>query len=318
MRPSNADATLARGGFAVLTLFAALASCAATNSRGRAMPDLPGQSVTAVCSFGGGGPQGGDFGSGQYHVSADCAADRVEIRGTEWAPGQQVEYEQWKACGETDYRPVAICTANAGRFYVFGDHADGPLRLRTQGGWKLEHASRLVLEEWALDTGEGGYHSAEPTSIAAIGTPSAKHTPELLLREPYAPPEDRNPPVIERRPLVVPETWRSIRACIADPDGRFLLVLAGVRGDDSTLWRYDLADETAALLADSESQPALIVASRFLYLGGDGPGRTVRVLTETHHSLLLFDADNDGLFEDALLLDSDQYDERASVLAPAN
>ena len=87
MRPSHADATLARGGFAVLTLFAVLASCAATNSRGRAMPELPGQSVKAICTFGGGGPPGGNFRSDHYHVSADCASDRVEIRGTEWAPG---------------------------------------------------------------------------------------------------------------------------------------------------------------------------------------------------------------------------------------
>jgi len=217
-----------------------------------------------------------------YSTTLTLKAGRALLSATEHPTADELDRHQWTAEERLDFEPTALAARHPSEFYIVGERELG----------------ELVFERWDIDTGPGSILPVESFGTPVLGTASPLHATAYLIEGEYAPPMKRADPVFARSALALPADWLWVRELGVDPEGRFLLALVETSADDSTLFRYDLANETATALADGEAWPALIVCENIQFADLEDGTRVVILRTTGKHRLLLFDAQNDGIFED--------------------
>lgn len=176
----------------------------------------------------------------------------------------------------------------------------------------LSASGEDVIEKWTIVPPRGYRQATRTTSTEPLGTPVPNPTttsvfvagdPVLFADRP------RLQPTVNREEIYRGHGFGGFRALSVDPDGRFLLVVAD---SDSTL-RYVILNGTNQVLTAYNStqistlQRGLLFLIRFqhtmfgrvyvLYgLEGGGMSHT-----------LLFDVENDGIFEQTEEMDYDTY-----------
>lgn len=181
----------------------------------------------------------------------------------------------------------------------------------------------VVIERWEIAEQTGALRVQIGTSgpAPALGVPSPAPTTSTSVPGglPYVPLDQRavGQPSLTRTELVRTQDIDPIRdnSMAADPEGRFLLFLT----EDSVLYQLDLSDPNALPIPihDASSLWTLDHIQAMARLQVAGMGRVwdlgpPQVLPDPtsgglvrHVLTLLYDADNDGLFEQAVVHDID-------------
>lgn len=166
-----------------------------------------------------------------------------------------------------------------------------------------------IVERWLITPPAGAITVARSVVTTPVGTPSSGSSvvSGVVGGGGFVPPAERTgTSTIERFELYRGTALGTPRDIAVDPDGRFVMVLSDTT---SELWRIDLLPEPAApLLTESPTTlPALATAGDFYPLEHATAGRVLLFDPDFSRGpgaapTLLFDGENDGLFELPLTL----------------
>lgn len=217
-------------------------------------------------------------------VLYDAGERDLEFRAAERAPGSWDLVDAPPAIFSTSYVVKKIVpSGQAHSFFVNGRSRDGD----------------DVLEQWDIDVGQGGRFATRPGGPTPIGTPSAPHSLTTgILGETYTQPSGRPRATATRTELYRGSDLGTLLGIAADPNGRFLLIVAG-----GALYRLDLGGAYGAPVeidtGFSAIDSAVYVSIRELAATGDRAVviTALRPPGEGVWRYLMLDADNDGHFE---------------------
>lgn len=247
---------------------------------GSRSPELPGAQVTWRCKLGS-SRVSTSWRSDPYVTSMTLHESSIEFIGIEYPEDRRRSQYRWKVEVPTDYRPTAVAARSADDYYLAGE--------RTWGS--------LSLERWQLAPLRYGFTVTRPVATEPLGSPATAGSTTVIQSPHYHEPDQRRAPHFHVAELPVPDEWLWVRQLAADPDGRYLLALVETAHDDSTLYRYELATQTAHVVADGEQQPALILCESIQFADRENGDRVALLRTTTGHTLMLIDADHDGIHE---------------------
>jgi hypothetical protein len=279
----------------ILSSFTLVACAGSTAPTSADVRDVRGLSTTYNAAYG-----TDDF---TIHATLDASRTSIEIEGFEFVPGVtgQRDMFEWNMVESTD-GVVVECM-------VMRDTNDWYLACRSSAG-------RVDIEHWVLGRTDGAYYSERPIAVSGIGEP--RTTPVLEVRlenQRYLPPAQRVRPPFTKTVILRELALDPITTLRVDPDARYLLLetrnarggtrlvqLALVGSASSTLEAGDMLT-----LLDSAALPLLGSVDSWGLLEHPQRGRAIAFSSLGRHGLL-WDQENDGVFEGLEELDWRDYD----------
>jgi hypothetical protein len=213
----------------------------------------------------------------------DPVRNLVVVQTQELDPGTGEWVESEQPFG-VSYHAYGVTGRAANSFYVVG----------TVGGTM----DMDIVERWDIPHVTGAYYAERPRATSGVGVPVA--TPavqEGVEGGAFLPPEQRGPFRPVRTALYVGPDLGGVWSLASDPDGRFVVLIAG---DPGTI--HQLIDERGGALAQFVPQGS-IAASRAFALGPyqhPNDGRVWNYISfdpSIDHGAFLVDADNDGVID---------------------
>lgn len=203
---------------------------------------------------------------------------------------------------ETDPASGKLMRWSAGHSVSFGlegvaaRHADDLFLLGRN------RADEMIVERWSISPTIGGYGTSRPEPGTAIGVPAALTQSSAYINGPtFLPLSERSRGAPAQRTEVARlQGMGSLVAVVADPEGRFLLLLTRSDTDVVSLYQLALVPQAGVplLLASSNQHPELADADQVNVIERAGHGRVYyagRGLI--FPALVLTDVANSGAFD---------------------
>lgn len=165
----------------------------------------------------------------------------------------------------------------------------------------VRHGATLI-ERWQLNASQGKRVVARPVASTPIGAPLPEwqRQAEVLIQDvPRSEGEFDGGPSLDRVKIETGSSDNVHRDLVADPDGRYLVVL-----DTKAFRRIDLRDNSSTTIVALDELPAAAAKIDSLFfrhhadLGRLLFARTRGSEPELDFRLIFIDRDNDGVFED--------------------
>jgi hypothetical protein len=209
----------------------------------------------------------------------------ITFYSAERDPSAAIAEEQTKANFSTAYEVKKIVHAGqANVFYVNG----------------VGRGGADIIEEWNISVIAGAYFATLSGSAQPIGTPTPLRAIDTgILGDIWTAPIGRTDSIVATRTELYRDgSLGDIRGIVADPDGRFILFLAG-----ASLYRLDIGPTlTTPVEVLTASDFPEIFRADFVEIIGFSPSRIVLVIAIPGNGFAssrawITDADNDGLFD---------------------
>lgn len=171
-----------------------------------------------------------------------------------------------------------------------------------------ELTGETVLEGWKFTTPSGGYAALRNSeSIEPIGVPCPITTLEIdLVDSIFVAPSDREVVSPPQKRVLFRGSGIRIDNFIADPEGRFLII-----HDRLTNRLYQLRNQQLFLIADPQEFPILVKAKNLEVYQDSNTDRVLVVRASGTPPMLvvLYDSDNDGMFETITEMNEIEFNE---------
>ena len=189
------------------------------------------------------------------------------------------------------YHVDAVAGRHAQHFYTLGKSDQG-----------------IVIEQWTMPPENGGFYTERSVANTGIGVPAPVSSWSCRqLEAEYVSPKARTPSTPIRKELHSGRRSQKITCAAADPEGRY--VLFGLVGTPSALGQLDIVREVVSDIFTEDLVPQLSELASIRLVQHATLGRMCILLTPDPVDgavVLLFDRDNDGVFE----ADPVTYDDR--------
>ncbi len=196
------------------------------------------------------------------------------------------------------FAPRVVTSRHANEFYIFGPPYANRDRTDVTPG-------KVLIERWDVTPPDGAPIFSRTSASTPVGTPASFSFPSVdLVGTTYVPPNQRGEMTLKR--TFVGQHDVECIAAVVDPEGRFALMLDADAGE---VVRVELVPGSShTTIASSATYPNLVGASgmHLARLGTTGE-KHLMIALSSDDWLILIDADNDGVFEGATVLDHVAY-----------
>lgn len=225
--------------------------------------------------------------------------ENVRFQSSERQPGDKIPTLTYSVEFGTSYDVIDVISGGQSHLlYVVG----------------VGRGGSVIVERWEIEEQAGAYYAERPLTAQLVGRPLA--SPPIaqgILGGQWVYPPNRSGSVTANRSEVYRGTdFEGVLSAAADPDGRFVILLALQSPSVRELYRVDSTANPSppVLLADASSFDA-IGRAQFVYLRELVTGERVVVVeafgAPVSKRCMLFDLGNDGLFDPPFVVDNDQW-----------